>query len=89
MANNTERQFDQANAAIDRTVATFIKRVEALMGRWEAVSAQYVAEVVLLELCAEMSRLTDDAIVRNFAGPATVKLSNAFADYRDSQFVER
>ena len=84
-----ERQFQQADAAIERAVTAFMKRVDALMGRWEAVSPTYIAENVLLELCAEVSKLTDDPVVRNYAGTATIKLANALADYRDSHFVER
>ena len=60
-----------------------------MMVRWEAVAPSYIAESVLLELCAELSRLTDDPVVRNHAGPATIKLSIALADYRDSRFEER
>jgi hypothetical protein len=84
-----DRQFQQADIAIERTVATFVKRIEGLMGRWSGVASTYIAEGVLLELCEELSRLTDEPFVRNHAGEATIKLANALADYRDSQFVER
>ena len=36
-----------------------------------------------------MSRLTDDPVVRNHAGPATLKLAIALADHRDSRFEDR
>ena len=84
-----KRQFRQADVAVERAVAAFMKSVGALTVRWEAVLPSYIAERVLLELCAEMSRLTDDPVLRNHAGPATLKLANALANYRDSQWAER
>jgi hypothetical protein len=80
-----EQNFEQADAAVKQAVATFVKRIEMLMVRWQAVAPSYVAERVLHELCAEMSRLADDPVVRDHAGPAMVKLANALADYRDAR----
>jgi hypothetical protein len=44
---------------------------------------------VLLKLCDEMTKLIDKPALANTTGPAMTKLSNALADYRDSQAVER
>jgi hypothetical protein len=81
--------FNRADAAVERAVAVLIKKIEALMARRGRVAPSYIAEHTLLELCAAMSRLTDEPFVRNHAGPATVKLANALADYRDSQPEDR
>jgi hypothetical protein len=44
---------------------------------------------MLVELCGELSKLTDEPALRNHAGPATIKLANALADYRDSDPGDR
>jgi nucleotidyltransferase/DNA polymerase involved in DNA repair len=73
-----DRQFRQADAAVKRTVATFVGAIDRMMGRWDLVSAQYVLEGILLELCEELTKRID-----SFSrGDATLKLSNALADYR-------
>ena len=52
-----------------------------LRGRWENVAPGYVIESTLLELCTELSVLAPD--IKTVAGPATVKLLDALAAYRD------
>ena len=59
MADNTERQFREADAVIDRSVAAFIIKIESMSGKWDAVSRQYIVEGVLLKLCDEMTKLID------------------------------
>jgi nucleotidyltransferase/DNA polymerase involved in DNA repair len=56
-----------------------------MMKRWDDVTAQYILERMLLELCEELPMRIDT----QSTGPATVKLSNALADYRESPTVER
>ena len=74
----SDRQFDKANAAIERAVATFISTIERMEGRWESVAPTYVIERVLLELCHKLAKLIDDPAFENsLIGPAEVKLSNA------------
>ena len=89
MADNTQRQFREADAAIDRSVAAFIIKIKSMSLKWNAVSRQYIVEGVLLKLCDEMTKLIDKPALANTTGPAMTKLSNALADYRDSQAVER
>ena len=89
MSHNTDRQFQAADAAVAKAVDDFMNKIERVSGKWEAVASQYVIERLLLELCTELTKLIDDPIFRNHAGPATVKLSNALADYRDSRAEER
>jgi hypothetical protein len=83
MTMDTDRQFQEADAAIKRTVADLVSRVEQLSSRWDAVAPSYIVQRALLELCTEMTKLIDDPLVADFAGPLTLKLSNAMADYRD------
>ena len=40
-----------------------------------------------MELSAEVSKLTDD--FKDVVGPATLKLLDALAEYRDSEFEDR
>jgi hypothetical protein len=46
-----------------------------------------------MSLCEEMAKLIDqssrDSSLVDIMGPATLKLSNALADYRDSSRAER
>ena len=56
-----------------------------MWGRWENVAPGYVIESTLLELCTELSVLAPD--IKTVAGPATVKLLDALAAYRDSELT--
>ena len=94
MNNSTKRQFKEADAAVDKAVATFIGKIELMPGKWDAVARAYIVERVLLALCHEMTKLIDtqsidDPDLVNSMGPAILKLSNALADYRDSRFEDR
>jgi hypothetical protein len=87
MDKNTDRQFDAADAATEKAVTAFMGKIEQLLGRWEAVSPAYIVERTLLALCDDVAKLVDKD--HPTAGPATIKLSNALADFRDSLAVER
>jgi hypothetical protein len=41
MADNTERQFQEADAAVDRAVAAFVIKIERMSGKWQAVAPAY------------------------------------------------
>jgi hypothetical protein len=82
----TDRQFQEADAAVARVVATFMSAIDRTMVHWEKVSGQYILEGVLLQLCEELTKRID---FFSPVGDATLKLSNAMADYRDSRFEER
>jgi hypothetical protein len=89
MNDSTKRQFQQADAAVDKAVATFMSKIESMSGKWDAVAPAYVIERMLLVLCEEMTKLIDDPDLANIMGPAMVKLSNALADFRDSRWEDR
>jgi len=90
MSDITERQFQEADAAIQRGVTDFMSRIERLIVKCEAVAPAvapaYIVERLALALCAELSKLIDKSKLD--AGDATLALSNALADYRDSRSVE-
>jgi len=85
MSKSTDQQFREADIAIERAVTAFMSAIDHMMKRWDDVTAQYILERVLLELCEELPMRIDT----QSTGPATVKLSNALADYRESPAVER
>ena len=58
---------------------------KSMWGRWENVAPAYVIESALLELCTELSVLAPE--IKTVAGPATVKLLDALAAYRDSELT--
>jgi hypothetical protein len=89
MANNTERQFREADAAVDQAVAAFMSKIGSMSGKWEAVAPAYIVEGVLLALCDELTKLIDDPDIANSMGPAILKLSLALAEYRDSRGMDR
>jgi hypothetical protein len=80
-----EKQVQEADAAITRAVSAFISEFESMWGRWEIVAPAYIIESTLLELCTELSVLSAD--IKTVGGPATVKLLNALAAYRDSELT--
>ena len=90
MNGSTKRQFQIADAAVDKAVAAFLGKIEGNGGEMgDAVAPAYIVERVLLMLCDEMTKLIDDPDLANSMGPALLKLSNALADFRDSRWEER
>jgi hypothetical protein len=89
----TERQFREADAAVERAVAAFIRRIDrieerhATTDRGDGVPFQIIEEVMLLKLCHELAKRLDWR--RTQVPPAILKLSNALADYRDSHWEDR
>jgi hypothetical protein len=80
-----EKQVQEADADVTRAVTAFVSEFESMWGRWENVAPAYVIESALLELCTELSVLA--AEIKSVAGPATVKLLDALAAYRDSELT--
>jgi hypothetical protein len=89
MNNKTEQQLQAADAAIERTVKRFLTEIEQMTVRWESVAATYVVERMLLRMCEGVTKLIDDPNLADIAGPASLKLSNALLDYRNSLSSER
>jgi hypothetical protein len=56
--------------------------IDRMMGRWEDVGGSYILEQLLLKLCEELAKRLD---AESDLGEATLQLSNALADYRDSR----
>ena len=80
-----EKQVQEADAAVTQAVRVFVSEFESMWGRWENVAPAYVIESALLELCTELSVLAPE--IKSVAGPATVKLLDALAAYRDSELT--
>ena len=90
MASMKKSKQDKLDSTIDqaeRAVAAFVSKIAKLRSR--DVHPAKAIEVTLLLLCNELTQLIDDPVVANSAGPATLKLSNAMADYRDLQSEDR
>ncbi|TMJ57891.1 MAG: hypothetical protein E6G79_11175 [Alphaproteobacteria bacterium] len=87
--DNTERKFQEADATVDQAVAAFISKIKSISGKWDDVAPVYIVERALLELCDELTKLIDDPGIADSIGPATLELSNALANYRDSRGVAR
>ena len=69
------KQYEKADLAVEKAVADFVKRIEALMTRWPAVPPGFVIESALIRISTEMSRLADDPVFRDCAGPASLMLA--------------
>ena len=86
-------QFRAAEAAVEQAVRGFRRRLENIFdqsaGEWPGIAPSYILEAALLKLCDEMILLADDPRLVDRVGPATLKLSNALADFRDSGWFER
>ena len=83
MEDDDHRQFKEGERRRhERAVAAFVSEIESMRGRWENVAPGYIIESTLLELCTELSVLAPD--IKIVAGPATLKLRDALAEYRGS-----
>ena len=88
MEDDDNRQFKEANAAVTRAVTAFVSEIESMFGKWEDVVApSYLVEIALLDLSTAVSELTDE--FKDIVGPATSKLLDALAAYRDSRPQDR
>lgn len=88
MSRDTDRQFQAADAAIERAVTAFMSAINQMMGRWDYVPSQYILEGVLLKLSDELTKRIDKGHPR--IGPEALnKLSNALANYRDPRGKDR
>jgi hypothetical protein len=83
----SDRHADAAQAAIKRAVAAFIRSIDRIEERHDAMSFQLIEEWVLLELCEVLTKRIDGN--KTQMPEALLKLSNAMADYRDSRWADR
>jgi hypothetical protein len=89
MNDNIDRQFQEADVAVEKVVTACMRKIESMFGKWEAVTPAYIVERLLLALCAEMIKLIDEDWFADSAGTETLKLSNALVDYRDARAINR
>ena len=84
-----EAEFDRANRAIDKTAAAIIAHINKLLDRpTDVVARDYLIEGLLHALVSDhdLAAIIDRM---SMPGSATLKLSNALLDYRDSRWVDR
>jgi hypothetical protein len=91
MDKRAEAEFARADQAVDKAAAAaaIVAGINKLLNRRvDRVSHDYMLERLLLTLLRDHDLL---AIIDRIKlpGPKTLALSNALADYRDSQFEER
>jgi hypothetical protein len=79
--------FEEADASTDALVELFTDDLESLMGKWQDVAPSHIVERVLVRLSEDLPALTDD--LKIVVGPATSRLLDALAAYRDSQAEDR
>jgi hypothetical protein len=91
MNKNTERQFQQTDAAVEQTAAAIMREIKQLLRQQggESVAAAELIERLLLTLLEkhDFAELVDHLAKQR--GPAALKLANALADYRGSLPTER
>ena len=81
----TKNKFKRPTPPSPRPLGSSSASSKSMWGRWENVAPAYVIESALLELCTELSVLAPE--IKSVAGPATVKLLDALAAYRDSELT--
>ena len=80
-------KFKEANAAIEEAALVFVEKIVELFGKWGEVRPSYILETALRELSELLSPVGDH--LRPALGPASLKLLDAIADYRDSRPEDR
>ena len=55
-----ENQIEEADAAIEQAVTTFVSEFESMWGRWEDVAPAYIVESTLLDLSENLCELSDE-----------------------------
>ena len=65
----------------------FVEKIVELFGKWKEVRPSYILETALLELSELLSPVGDH--LKPALGPASLKLLDALAAYRDSASEDR
>ena len=79
--------FTVAGAAVTLAVTQFVNKIDSFFGKWEGVAPSHIVESLLLQLCAEVTEMADE--LKGEVGPATLKLLDALAEYRESRPEDR
>ena len=79
--------FTEAGAAVTLAVTQFVNEIDSFFGKWEGVAPSYIVESLLLQLSAEVTEMADE--LKDEVGPATLKLLDAMAGYRDLRPEDR
>ena len=87
MTDDINPEFKEANAAIEEAALVFVEKIVDLFGKWKEVRPSNILETALLELSELLSPVGDH--LKPALGPATLKLLDALADYRDSRPEDR
>ena len=80
-------EFKEANAAIEEAALVFVEKIVELFGKWKEVRPSYILETALRELSELLSPVGDH--LKPALGPASLKLLDALAAYRDSASEDR
>ena len=82
MGKRVQAEFAKADRAVDKTAAAIVARINKLLDRpTEVVAHDYLIERLLLVMADDLAAIIDTMAM---PGSATVTLSNALLDYRDS-----
>ena len=87
MTDSTDRNYEEAAAAVAKAVTDFLREIDLMMGKWDAVAPTYIIEAMLVDLCSSVSKITER--LEPAVGPATRKLLAALAEYRNSPLEDR
>jgi hypothetical protein len=88
MSDNTDSQFEAADAAIEKAASAFMDEILQMIAKWEIIPPLYIIETALVELGSRLLDLAGDD-GESVAGPATRKLFAALAEYRLSRLEDR
>ena len=87
MTADINPEFKEANAAIEEAALVFVEKIVELFGKWGEVRPSYILETALRELSELLSPVGDH--LRPALGPASLKLLDALAAYRNSASEDR
>jgi len=78
----SEKQFEEASAAIEQAITAFVAKIDELSGKWDEVSPASILEGVMLALSENITALGDE--LKPELDRATLKLLDAMSEYVDS-----
>ena len=82
MTADINPEFKEANAAIEEAALAFVEKIVEMFGKWGEVRPPVHPRDARSKNLSELLSPADDHL-RPALGPATLKLLDALADYRD------